>query len=123
MIDKLQRIAQAIQILRLPSIAVGLLCLASIVLLVFASAPHDGDRLLIPSSVGVLWAMGTYFFIETFRSVPEKADTTLKFFSKLKRKLNRARYWLISVAFLGTTLAAIYVTSRMVSIWLKDFGG
>ena len=119
MIDKLQRIALAIQFLRFPSIAVGLLCVTAIVIIIFTSVVHDGDRFLIPSFVGLLWAMDTYLFIEIFRSVPEKADTTLKLFSKLKRNFSRAWYWLVSVVFLGTTLAAIYVTSRMVSIWLR----
>ncbi len=123
MIDKLQRIAQTIQILRLPSIAVGLISLPSIVVIIFTSKSHEGDRFLIPSFVGLLWAMSTYSFIVTFRSVPEKASKTLGFFSKLKRNIHRGWYWFISVVFLGTTVAVILVTYRMVAIWLSDFGG
>lgn len=122
MIDKLQRIAQAIQFLRLPSVAVGLICLASIVLVVLTSESHDGDRFLIPSFVGVLWAMSIYSFIGTFRSVPEKADETLSFFSKLKRNISRGWYWFIGAIFLGVTVAAMYVTRLMVLIWLGDYG-
>ena len=123
MIDKLQRIALAIQFLRFPSIAVGSLCVTAIVTIIFTSILRDGDRFLIPNFVCLLWAIDTYLFIEIFSSAPEKADTTLKLFSKLKRKFSRAWYWLVSVVFLGTTLAAISITSRMVSIWLRDFGG
>ncbi len=123
MIDKLQRIALAIQFLRFPSIAVGSLCVTAIVTIIFTSILHDGDRFLIPNFVCLLWAIDIYLFIEIFSSVPEKADTTLKLFSKLKRKFSRAWHWLVSVVFLGTTLAAISITSRMVSIWLRDFGG
>jgi len=123
MIDKLQGIAKAIQILRLPSIAVGLISLASMVVIMFTSKSHESDRFLIPNIVGLLWAINTYSFIVTFRSVPEKANTSLKFFSKLKRNINRGWYWFVGVAFLGTTIAVMFVTYRMVSIWLRDYGG
>ena len=121
MIDKLQGFAQTIQILRLPSIAVGLISLASMVVIMFISKSPESDRFLIPSIVGLLWAISTYSFIVTFRSVPEKANKSLKFFSKLKRIINRGWYWFIGVVFLGTTVVAILVTYRMVSIWLRDY--
>ena len=123
MIDKLQRISQATQILRLPSIAVGLISLASMVVIMFISESQESDRFLIPSIVGLLWAISTYSFIVTFRSVPEKANKSLKFFSKLKRIINRGWYWFIGVVFLGTTVAIMFVTFRMVSIWLESYGG
>jgi len=123
MIDKLQGIAKAIKILRLPSIAVGLISLASMVVIIFISRSHESDRFLIPSIVGLLWGISTYSFIVTFRSVPEKANKSLKFFSKLKRNINRGWYWFIGVVFLGTTVVAIFVTYRMVSIWLRDYSG
>ena len=123
MINKLQRIAQAIQMLRLPSISVGLISLASMVVIIFISESHGGDRFIIPSFVGLLWALSTYSFIVTFRAVPEKAIETLGFFSKLKHNIYRGWYWFISVVFLGSTVAVILLTYRMVSIWLRDYGG
>ena len=123
MIDKFQRIALAIHILRLPSIAVGLTCLISVMLIVLTSESHEGDRFLLPGFVGILWAISTYSFIVTFSSVPEKADLTLTSYSKLKRNIVRGWYWFIGAGFLGTTLALIYVTNRLVSIWLRDYGG
>jgi Mn2+/Fe2+ NRAMP family transporter len=123
MIDKLQGFAQTIQILRLPSIAVGLISLASMVVIMFISKSPESDRFLIPSIVGLLWAISTYSFIVTFRSVPEKSNISLKFFSKLKRNINRGWYWFIGIVFLGTTVAVMFVTYRLVSIWLRDYGG
>jgi len=123
MIDKLQGFAQTIQILRLPSIAVGLISLASMVAIMFISKSPESDRFLIPSIVGLLWAISTYSFIVTFRSVPEKSNISLKFFSKLKRNINRGWYWFIGIVFLGTTVAVMFVTYRLVSIWLRDYGG
>ncbi len=123
MIDKLQGIVQVIQILRLPSIAVGLISLASMVAIIFISKFHESDRFLIPSIVVLLWAISTYAFIVTFRSVPKKVNKSMKFFSKLKRNINRGWYWFIGVVFLGTTVAVMFVTFRMVSIWLGSYGG
>ncbi len=121
MIDKLQRISQAIQHLRLPAIAVGMFCLATTVVIILNTNSTDGDRFLIPSFVGLLWAMSTYTFIVTFRSVPEKADNSLSMFVKLKRNLHRGWYWVISMVFLSSTVAAIYFTKSMISIWLRDY--
>ena len=123
MIDKLQGFAQTIQILRLPSIAVGLISLASMVVIMFISKSPESDRFLIPSIVGLLWAISTYSFIVTFRSVPEKSNISLKFFSKLKRNISRGWYWFIGIVFLGTTVSVMFVTYRLVSIWLRDYGG
>ena len=121
MIDKLQRVSQAIQHLRLPAIAVGFFCLVTMIVIILNSNSHVGDRFLIPSYVGVVWAMSTYTFIVTFESVPEKADNSLSIFGKLKRHLHRGWYWVISMVFLSTTLAAIYFTNSMISIWLRDY--
>ncbi len=121
MIDKLQRISHTIQFLRLPAIAVGMFCLATTVVIILNTNSTDGDRFLIPSFVGLLWAMSTYTFIVTFRSVPEKAGNSLSLFSKLKRHLHRGWYWVISMVFLGTTVTAIYFTNSMISIWLRDY--
>ncbi len=123
MIDKFQRIAQIIKFLRLPSIAVGIFSLASIFVIIFTSKSHEGDRFLIPSIVGLLWAMSTYSFIVNFHSVPEKPSKTMKFFSRLKRNINRGWYWFIGIAFLTTTMCVIIATYRVVSIWIRDYGG
>ena len=121
MIDKLQRISQKIQILRLPAIVVGFVCLAMTVLIILSSDSNDGDRFLIPSIVGVFWAMSTYTFIVTFRSVPEKANDSLTLVGKLGRFVQRGWYWLISLIFVGTTVAAIVFTNSAISIWLRDY--
>jgi len=121
MIDKFQRISQSIQRLRLPAIAVGFFCLVTTIAIILNSNSHIGDRFLIPSFVGVVWAMSTYTFIVTFQSVPEKASNRLSIFGRLKRHLHRGWYWVISMVFLCTTLAAIYFTNSMISIWLRDY--
>ena len=123
MIDKFKRVAQAIQMLRLPSLWIGLISLTSLVVNVLFFAPDQGSRFIIPCIVGLLWGMSTYAFIVTFRAVPEKPIAPLKFFGKLKHTMTRAWYGLISVIVLGATLATVAVTIRMISIWFRDYGG
>ncbi len=123
MIDKFKIIAQTIKILKVPSIAVGLIGLASTFVIIFRPSSHEDDLFLIPSIVIVLWAMSTYTFITTFCSIPEKPTKSFKIIAKLKRNIYRGWYWLIGVVFLGTTLATIVLSYRMVSIWIKDYYG
>jgi hypothetical protein len=123
MIDRFRRIAQTLQFLRLPSVAIGLVCLASMVVIVLTSEGHQQDTLLIPSLVGLLWAVTTHAFLATFRFAPEKADPSWGIVRRLGRYLRRAWYWAIGIVFLATTTAAVFVTYRMVSAWLRDYGG
>lgn len=123
MIDKLQRIAKAIQILRLPSLFVGATALALLVVIILVLAPPQGDRLVIPCIVGLLWGLSMYVFIVTFGTVPERPGPELTFFSKLKQKFVRTWYGLIGLFFIGATIAIIIITIRMVLIWLRSHGG
>lgn len=121
MIDKLKKYSVYIRYLRLPAIAVGFFCLITTIVILLDSDAHYGNRFLIPSFVGLIWAMSIYTFIVTFQSVPEKANSSLSIFGKLKRHLQRSWYWIISVLFLSTTIAAIYFTNSVISVWLSEY--
>ncbi len=71
MIDKLKRLALSIQVLRLPSLSVGLISLISLVVVILFFASEQDTLFLIPCIVGFLWGMSAYTFIVTFRAVPE----------------------------------------------------
>ena len=121
MIDRFRRIAQRIQILRLPSIVVGLACSISIVVILFISDSREADRWIMPSFVGLLWAMSVYSFIESFRSVPEKSKDEQGFLRTVRQRIRRGSYWFRGLLFLTATGLALVVTSRMVSIWLSEY--
>ena len=123
MIDKLQRIAQSIQVMLVPSIVVGFICLISVVMIILNAGSDEGDRYLMPGFTGLIWALTTYSFIVTFRNVPEKADSSQNFAGRMRRRASRSWYWLIALVFLGTTGAVLIFTVRLMSIWLKDYGG
>ena len=123
MLDKLQRIAQAIEILRLPSVIVGLISFTSVVVIILTSKSHQEDRFLIPSIVILFWVVNTHTFITTFRSVPEKTLQTLGFWDKLRSRIFRGWYWFTAVIFFVATVAVTIVTFRLMSFWLSDDWG
>jgi membrane protease YdiL (CAAX protease family) len=121
MIDRFTKIADALQFLRLPSVVVGLVCLVGAVTIVVSSNSHGGDLYLIPSVVGMLWAIATYTFLASFRSVPPKAASSWGLFRRLKRRAVRTGYWFMAAVFLATTVGVIVVSYRMLAVWFSDY--
>ena len=123
MLEKLQRIAQAIQFLRLPSIIVGIASLASVIGIVLTSKSHEGDRFLIPSIVMLFWAVNAHTFITTFRAVPGRTPESPGFWARVRSRVFRGWYWAVGVIFLGATAAVVLMTYQLTSFWLSDYGG
>lgn len=121
MIDKFRRIAQRVESLRLPAIVIGLSCFTSMVVILVASDSHENDRMLMPSFVGLLWAISLYTFIESFRSVPEKPAENQGLLRGFRHGIRRGWYWIKGVIFLAATAVALAATSRMVSVWLSEY--
>lgn len=123
MIDRFTKIANALQFLRLPSVVIGLVSLVTMIAIIVSPKTPEGNFYLIPSAVGILWSITTYSFLVNFHSVPHKADQSWKFFKRLRRNITRAWYWFLGLVFIGTTVGAIFVSYRMITIWLKDYVG
>jgi len=122
MIDKLKKIADTVQFLRLPSVALGLMSLIAITTIIFGSNSKEGDFFAIPSVVGLVWSMTTYSFLVCFRTVPEKSDQSWSFIKRMKRRILRVGYWIMGVLFIVSTIGAIFVSFRMINIWVRDYG-
>lgn len=119
MIDTLQRIAVRMRPLRHVAVVLGLACLAGLVMIIFAApASGDSNRFLVPAIVGFIWCLSAYGFIDTFQSVPQKVDPRHGVFSRIKRRVSRAWFWFLAVLFGASTLAALFVTVRLGSVWL-----
>ncbi len=119
MIDTLRRIAVRIRPLRYAAVVLGLVCLAGLVMILFAApASGGGDRLLVPAIVGFIWCLSAYGFIDTFQSVPEKADRAQGVFVRIRRGFARAWFWFLAILFGASTLAALFLTFRLGSVWL-----
>lgn len=122
MIDAFRRIAVAIRFLRIPAILVGLICLASIVGILLTSTSHAGDRLLMPGFVGLLWATGVWSFIELFTAVPARTRAGLGLYARLSWRVRRAWFSALALVLVGAIGAAVLLTTRLVSIWLSEYG-
>lgn len=77
--------------------------------------------MLMPSFVGLLWAISLYSFIESFHSVPEKLTEKQGLVLGFKYSVRRGWYWMKCLIFLAATAVALVVTSRLVSIWLSEY--
>ena len=102
MIDRLQRIARRVRLLRRPAIALAIASAVAMVAIPLFSHSKGWDQWFIPSFVALLWGLSTASFITTFHTVPA-ADGSLRFFARLKRRFARAWYWFIGMAFLVTS--------------------
>jgi hypothetical protein len=123
MIDSFRNIAKTIEPLKPLAVAVGLLCLIVAIVTVLTSETPEGDRYLIPAVVGLLWSLSSYVFIGYFASVPEKTRASQGLLQRMKGRLHRGWYWFVALAFTATTLAAAFMSYRLVSIWLGEHLG
>ena len=123
MIDRLRRTAQAGDKLKKPLLLISFCCVGVSIFIVAISTSHEGDRFLFPTILGFLWFLSGYAFIETFQRVPNNARHIKGLFKWLKLKLARLLYWLIGFVFLGTTLAIVILSVRILSVWLREHGG
>jgi len=120
-IDALQRIAVRIRLLRYVAVALGLACLAALGFILFA-APASGDasRFLAPAIVGFIWSLSAWGFIDTFQSVPAKTSPGDGLAARIKRTLARAWFWFLAALFAVATLAALFLTFKLGSVWLAE---
>ena len=119
MLDKFQRIALSARFLLLPSMLVGSICLVSMAIILISASSDEFEQYLRPSLLGFVWAATIYAFIATFRTIPDKAGEPQRLTGKIKHRISRGWYWFIAVVFIGTMVAALIFTGRLISIWLK----
>ncbi len=123
MIDSFHRLANRLWPLRIVAVGAGVLFLLLVVVIILFSNSREDDKYLIPGFLGILWSLSAHAFIINFQSVPEKAKRSDGFLHRLKRNVHRSWYWIIAFIFTGTTVAAVFFTFRLVSIWLNDYNG
>jgi hypothetical protein len=123
MIDSFQRLANRLWPLRIVAVGAGVLFLLLVVVIILFSNSREDGKYLIPGFLGILWSLSAHAFIINFQSVPEKAKRSDGFLHRLKRNVHRSWYWIIAFIFTGTTVAAVFFTFRLVSIWLNDYNG
>ena len=81
----------------------------------------DKDVYLIPSIVVALWSLIFSLLLSVFPFVPPKPDGQQRLSRRLKTRLARGGYHLISWIFCGFSAAVVWLTIRMLSVWRADF--
>ena len=122
MIDRLRSVAQSAKGLAAPSLAIALLCFAYATYIAFTSTSVEDDKYLFPSILGFIWMLSFYAFVETFKYVPQRSDTTQGLLARAKRKLSRFWYWVIGLIFIGSSAAVAVLTVRVLVIWFRNYG-
>lgn len=117
MIDTLQRIARRLRPLRHVALILAFACLAALLVIVFGlPAASDANRFLVPALVGFIWSLSAYGFIDTFQSVPARMDRAGGWMARAGRSLVRAWFWCLAALLGGSTLAALFLTYRLIAV-------
>ena len=123
MIDSFQKLAKRMWWIKHIAVVGGVIFLGLLAAIIFSVDSRLDDQYLIPSILGLLWSWSLYVFISTFQVIPEKADGGGTFFRQVRQRIHRSWYWLIALIFAGTTVAALLLTLKLVSIWMADHTG
>ncbi|MGR5161647.1 hypothetical protein ACPV4X_07145 [Vibrio owensii] len=76
------------------------------------------ESYLIPSGVTALWALAAWVMISSFQHVPELTPS-LGFFKRMKARLVRLFFYLVTLGFIGLSGFILFVTLRMLSVWFR----
>lgn len=76
------------------------------------------ESYLIPSGVTALWALAAWVMISNFQHVPELTPS-LGFFKRMKARLVRLFFYLVTLGFIGLSGFILFVTLRMLSVWFR----
>ncbi len=96
-------------------VGVGMALLALVLSLVVFGDPQRSEALLLPAIVGLLWCLCAWVLITTFDAVPAPASAVPSRWGRFKRRIARAWYWLLALAFLAVTASALLLTYRLVA--------
>lgn len=90
----------------------GLFCYAVIV-----EDGGENDVYIIPSIMGFIWSLLLISIISLFTNVPDIPSSDEKFFNRIKIRIKRGFYHLLSFLFVIITIAIILLTLRTFLIW------
>jgi hypothetical protein len=76
---------------------------------------------IIPCVVGVLWSLVCLLLLSTFPHVPPKPDMQQRFYKRLKIRLVRGCYYIISLIFVVLSASVVLLTFRLLNVWRTDF--
>lgn len=121
MLETLNRIARWLLPLRMLFLGLAIFGFMLLILSLFAEEGGQQGLFAIPAMTLFLWALSVFVFILNFAVIPQRNEEESGMIRRGIQRLQRAWYWLVGLFFLSTTLLLFYVTTRLVTIWLRDF--
>ena len=121
MLETLNRIARWLLPLRMLFLGLAIFGFMLLIVSLFAEEGGQQGLFAIPAMTLFLWALSVFVFILNFAVIPQRNEGESGMIRRGMQRLQRAWYWLVGLFFLVTTLVLLYVTTRILTIWLRDF--
>ncbi|MBL6904814.1 MAG: hypothetical protein ISR27_04710 [Pseudomonadales bacterium] len=118
MIERLQRIATILVRFRLPIFVLAGFSSVIIVLSLLENPWLDGDSLLMPSILGLCWALMFYSTGELFQGVPDKAAAEDAFRRRAGVRVRRVLLWILGILTIISAVALLLLSYQLLRIWL-----
>lgn len=119
MLDTLGKLSVVCSRYQSASLGLGAVFLALFLYSIFNHSPGQID-FLVPSVVGFAWSLAFYIFAGLFLRIPEPASARLGFFRRIGRRMHRFALYVLGVLFISLTLVLVYLTMKMLAIWIGE---
>lgn len=121
MIDFLRGLTLKTQWLKPIAYIVSFLSASLCVYIIFGKTGiAETDYYLIPSATALLWAITILIFLNAFPHAPKAADPAHGFFKRLGIRIKRFFYVVLAFLCCDLTLAVIFYSYKLLSIWLQS---
>jgi hypothetical protein len=120
-LERLNRIARWLLPLRTLFLGLAMFAFLMLIVSLFAEQGEQQGLFAMPALTLFLWALSVFVFILNFAIIPQRQAGENGLIRRGLQQLQRGWYWLVGLFFLSMTLVLLYVTTRLVIIWLRDF--
>ena len=121
MLDRLNRIARRLLPLRMLFLGLAIFGFLMLIASLFIEESREQGLYAMPALTLFLWALSLYVFILNFAVIPQRRTGESSRIRRGWQLLQRAGYWLVALFFLATSLGLLYVTARLIMLWIRDF--
>lgn len=120
MIDRFQQLARLMYPLRYLALAGCGMALAGLTVILLSAPGHASERYLPLCAAGLFWCLSGYAFIINFHTVPQRPAPDSGLWARVKHRLQRAWYGLLALVFIATSVAALWISLRMLLLWARN---
>lgn len=121
MLDRLNRIARRLLPMRMLFLGLAIFGFLMLIASLFVEESREQGLYAMPALTLFLWALSLYVFILNFAVIPERRAGESSRIRRGWQLLQRAWCWLVALFFLAISLVLLYVTARLVMLWIRDF--